>query len=229
MNYRERFLGLFGFLFVAVLALTGGSQAYALVDLNVGAGVNASANASSSSNAGSKTEVKSSTSLEAESGMGEVQGSSNLSASSSVNVLSDMSADKVESDGDLQAYAETALRNDESLSDVSFTDDTVTVKYKEKGRFLALVPMTFTVSAKAHADGTLELDYPWYSFLTLDSQDELETDLRIAVDNAIRAQAVGSVRAEGQAENATLSASERAVIAAEMHTILKARLAGEGL
>ncbi len=213
MNYRK-----YGFalvFLVAFVVFAGQSHAYALINLDVGAGANAS------SSTGSKVEVKSNTSLEAGSSM------NSSTSSATTNVRADMSADRVESDGDLQAYAASALRNDESLDDVTFTDDSVTVKYKEKGRFLALVPMTFTVRAVAHADGTLELDYPWYSFLTLDSRDEVETDLRIAVDNAIRAHAVGSVRAEGQAENMTLSASERAEIAAEMHAILKARLAGK--
>ncbi len=151
-----------------------------------------------------------------------------IEATSSLPIVVEMPADKVESDADLEAYSEAALRNDESLDDMSFTNDTVTVKYKEKGRFLALVPMTFIVKAKAHADGTLELDYPWYAFLTVDNQDEVETDLRIAVDNAIRTHAVGSVRAEGEALNATLSASEKAQIAREMQAILKAQLARKG-
>jgi hypothetical protein len=151
-----------------------------------------------------------------------------LEATSTLPIVVEMPAEKVQSEADLETYSETALRNDSRLDDISFTANTVEVKYREKGRFLALVPMTFTIRAVAHADGTVELEYPWYSFLTLDNKDELETDLKIAVDNAIHAQAVGSVRAAGQAEKATLTAAERAEIAEEMQAILKAQLAGEG-
>lgn len=214
MNYRHRPLLSLGLVLFASLALVSHSDAYALIDLDIGG----SAGASSSGvvQASSSAHVESSTT------------SASTTSSTKTAVAVDMAPEKVETDSDLEAYVATALRSDESLDDVSFSEDSVTVTYKERGRLLALVPMTFTVRALAHADGTVELNYPWYSFLTLDDQDEIETDLRIAVDNAIRAHALGSVRAEGESEHLALSASERATIAAEMHTILKARLEEKG-
>lgn len=150
------------------------------------------------------------------------------SASADNKTPLEMTADRVENVTDLDAYSNTAMQGDSSLDSMSFTENSVTVTYKAKGRLLALVPMSFLIRATAHANGKVELTYPWYSFLTLDGRDQLETEMRVAVDNALRAQALGSVRAEGEAENSTLTPAQKAILAREMNAILKASVATKG-
>jgi len=61
----------------------------------------------------------------------------------------------------------------------------------------------------------------------LDHKDELSTELRIAVDNALHREALGSVRGAGEPAHPVFTASEQAKVASEMQVILKARLDGE--
>lgn len=135
----------------------------------------------------------------------------------------DISADEVVADEELRVYALGAIRSDGGVQEMNFTGKSVEVMYKQKGHLLALIPITFTVRATAHADGSVELDYPWYSAITIDNKQEVETELKIAVDNTLSARYVGSVRAEGP-EATELTAAESAQIASAMHSVLKSKL-----
>lgn len=126
----------------------------------------------------------------------------------------------VETQADLETYAQAALAADESIEEINFTDNSVEVRYKETGQFLALVPIRLSISAAAYADGHVEVKYPWYAIFTLDRQDEIETQLKIAVNTALAARMVGWVQAEGEVENPIFTASESAQVADEMHTVL---------
>ncbi len=125
---------------------------------------------------------------------------------------------------DLRAYAETVLRNDESVAGLKFTSKSVAVKYKQIGHFLALLPVTFQARAEVYADGNVVLDYPWYGFLTVDSHSEIETQLRIVVDNALRSRAVGSVVAASEPEERRFDASQSAEAASQVIATFKASL-----
>ncbi|MDO8424163.1 MAG: hypothetical protein Q7S54_00950, partial [bacterium] len=128
---------------------------------------------------------------------------------------------------DLQAYAAGAVRSDTRIDEMNFTNETVEVKYEEEGRLLALIPVTFTVSVVAKADGTVEVEYPWYSVITVDKRDRIEVQAKVAVDNALRARLVGSVRAEGIEAEPRFTADESAEVAAQIHAVLKAGLTGD--
>lgn len=127
----------------------------------------------------------------------------------------------IKADSSSEVSINSTTSSDESSDESSLTD-AVVVRYKERGRFLALVPITFTVMAIARADGTVELIYPWYSKFTIDKQDEIETRVKIAVDNAMRAQTVGSVRAEGEAANPAWDDAQSANITQAIETSLRA-------
>lgn len=133
----------------------------------------------------------------------------------------------VETVADLKAYASSTIRSDEMVDSLNFTSNAVEMKYKQEGKFLALIPITFNVTAKAKANGEVELSYPWYAFLTIDNGDEMETELKVAVDNALRARTVGSVQAEGEVENPTFTASEQAEIMAQMQAVLSSAFESE--
>lgn len=131
-------------------------------------------------------------------------------------------SEEVSSNMGLRAYADSLVASDEALEEVKFTEEMVEVRYKQKGRILALVPITFTVTATVTADGRVEIEYPWYSTFTVDNKEEVKTSVKVAVDNALRAKAVGSVKAEGTAENPKFTALESAAVAAGLHKVLKA-------
>ncbi|MBX4181643.1 hypothetical protein KW807_02150 [Candidatus Parcubacteria bacterium] len=99
--------------------------------------------------------------------------------------------------------------------------DVVEVRSKDHGHLLALVPVDLNVTVRAHADGTVEVIYPWYSVLTVDNKEDLETQVKIAVDNALRAEEVGRVRAEGEVINPTFSTQSAAHVRAEIEKVLK--------
>lgn len=221
-------------MFTLSLFVASHSSAFAIIDLNVNGG--GQITASSSGNTSSEVEVNAGAG--ADGGATTSEGTADSSASvevsqslrisrdslASVSETEEVSSEAVLVNSDLRAYATTALRSDENLEEINFTDYEVSVHYKERGKFLALVPITFTAKATATADGRVELDYPWYAFLTLDNQEKIKTELKVAVDNTLKARAVGSVRAEGEVENPSFTASESAEVATRMHVVLRSNL-----
>lgn len=121
---------------------------------------------------------------------------------------------------DLRAYAHTTMSEDERVDALQFSPDAIVVHYRQKGRLLALVPVTFTVVARAQADGQVEVRYPWYSFLTVDNEQKIATEMKVAVDSALHERLVGSVRAAGERQSFT--ASEAAEVATQMNKVLRA-------
>lgn len=214
-------------LLIATIFLDFGDvRAYALIDLNYG---DANTTSSSSSNTSVDIETRASAEVQSETAVSEGEeikvGRNQISTEDEGSVV--ISAKAVLTNSDLRAYADSALRSDKNLEEVNFKSNRVEVKYKETGKFLALVPITFTVKAVANANGEVELNYPWYAFLTVDNEERLETELKVAVDNALRARTVGSVRAEGEVESPFFTASESAEVAGEMHAILKSGLVAD--
>ncbi len=184
----------------------------ATFDLNIGGSASSTSSSSSvETTVGVEVEVE-----VARDSMGDIEESADTESDVAV------SASGVSTSNDLRAYARTAIRTDERVEGMNFAENRVEVKYKESGRFLALLPVTFTVSARAHANGEVEVDYPWYSFLTIDNHDKVETEMKVAIDSAMRSRLVGSVQAAGTSANPTFNASESAMLAAEMHRVLKA-------
>jgi hypothetical protein len=128
---------------------------------------------------------------------------------------------------ELDAYAEAMMASDPLIQDVDLTDESVKVAYREKGQFLALIPVTFDILVEARADGEVTTKYPWYSVVTVDKQDEIEAQVKIAVRNALNAGMVGSVRAGGEYEP-RFTASESAEVAAQIHAVLQEALGPRG-
>lgn len=94
--------------------------------------------------------------------------------------------------------------------------EVVEVTREQKGYLLALVPVSFPVKVMARADGSLELNYPWYGFMTLSGRAEFEARLRSAVDNARRRQALGSVKAAGEPAIPVFSPAEAEAVRARI-------------
>ena len=207
-------------LFLIPLAFTlvsGSSSAYALIDLNAGVDYNASVQTSD------ETMMSASVLMS-----GELINVNRAQIETSQESQVSVEPKAVSTSADLKAYASTAMNADSQIDEMNFTSNRVEVSYKQKGRFLALVPITFNVKAVAHADGTVEVKYPWYAILTVDNKDEVETELKVRVDNALHAKLVGSVKAEGEALNPVFTANESAEVAAQMQAVLQAALEAQG-
>lgn len=98
--------------------------------------------------------------------------------------------------------------------------EAVTVSSKQRGHLLALVPVSFWVKVVAWADGRLEVEYPWYSFMTLTSRQELQTQLKVAVNNARSSAALGSVRGAGEADDPKFTAAEAKAVREGIEKVL---------
>ncbi|OHA92014.1 MAG: hypothetical protein A3J09_00760 [Candidatus Zambryskibacteria bacterium RIFCSPLOWO2_02_FULL_51_21] len=99
--------------------------------------------------------------------------------------------------------------------------EVVEVERTQKGMLLALVPITFNVRATADARGNVKLEYPWYSALTVDRRQEVETKARVAVQNAMKGRLVGLVVAEGEAENPYFTPSEAQAVEKVLISVLE--------
>lgn len=97
----------------------------------------------------------------------------------------------------------------------------VETRFNETGKFLALMPVKLTVTVRVTPEGGVELGYPWYSKLTLDRQDKLATELKVAADNALRQLSVGKVTAGGEARKESFSPEEAAAVAAAVNRVLE--------
>lgn len=143
-----------------------------------------------------------------------------LGASLSAKTAADGNADAVILTSDLEAFAQATVASDGNVEEVNFSQDTALLSYKQQGKLLGIFPVTFTVTAIAHADGNVEVQYPWYAFVVAKDEEALEAELEAAV---------AEVRAEyrADAEARVFSASEQARAMARMHTVLKAHLENE--
>jgi len=127
---------------------------------------------------------------------------------------------------DLNVVSEANVSSASSQPASALGENVVEVKHKESVKLLALLPITITVTARTYADGRVEVVYPWYSFLTINNEDKIKTELKVAVDNARRSMKVGSVQAEGEVTNPVFSNEESVEITAEMDKVLQANFDG---
>jgi hypothetical protein len=97
----------------------------------------------------------------------------------------------------------------------------VLTRFEETGRFLALMPVPLSVTVRVTPEEGVALEYPWYSALTVDSREALTTELKVAVDTALRATTVGKVVAAG--EKKSFSPEEVSAIKAAVEEVLEKR------
>lgn len=130
------------------------------------------------------------------------------------------SAASVTSEKDLESYIRFLLLEDKNIERITADGSKVELRYRQKGRLLALLPVPLDVTAVADARGKVVLRYPWYSAITIDNEDEVRAKAKIAVDNALKAKAVGSVRAEGEPANPVLTPGESAAVVFGLKEVL---------
>lgn len=92
----------------------------------------------------------------------------------------ELSADAVATGDDLQRFATSRMKRDAGLERIEVSEAEVRVEYRQKARFLWVIPAGIRAAAEASGDGTAEVDYPWYRFLfSVDTTDETVLQARV--------------------------------------------------
>jgi hypothetical protein len=134
-----------------------------------------------------------------------------------------MSSTNVASQSDLKAFARAELIIDENLSSMAFASDRVEVMYKEHARFFGIIPTSVNVNVVAHNDGTVDINYPWYSFLMVTSRGELESSIKSEV-NAYMSQHASANTSAAANTNTNAQSNWNAKANAELATRIEAAL-----
>jgi hypothetical protein len=230
-------------------------------DVNANANIRANANTDIKTNSGSGS-TTSNGSATVETGR---NGGVDVEAGRSGNTISiDRSSDEVKANGgvsvtvdrvmtdaDLKGFAATEVRNDSNLNGIKIADDKIEVHYKQPARFLGIIPMMVSVGVNVYSDGSVNVDYPWYSFLALTNKADLEASIESEVKafledngnvalnsrNSISANASTTASTTAQVSSTTPSAnadsmtgitvltpSAKASLIARIHALLKSHL-----
>jgi len=73
--------------------------------------------------------------------------------------------------------------NNERIEKIEATQTEARVNYRAEMRLFGLIPVEREVEGRAQADGTVEIDYPWYRFLsTTPDREEIENQLRMSIE-----------------------------------------------
>ena len=139
----------------------------------------------------------------------------NASANSVLN------ASNVITKADLEAFASSTIEKDSNVEEIRFTKNQVEVGYKEHGKFLGLFKMLYKIRVIAHADGTVEVKYPWYAFLFATDRQGMQSEIDAAANSVLGGEA-------STTGNISLTANQAAELAAKIREILYVRF-GAGL
>lgn len=128
----------------------------------------------------------------------------------------------VNSESSLRAFASSTVSADKRVQSVRFTGNVVELSYSMPGKLFALWPLSYTVEARAHADGSVEVDMPWYRFAVKDGHAELEEELEAVLRETLSVDLGGN---EAISSNAGFSARGAAEVASRMHEVFSANAA----
>jgi hypothetical protein len=117
----------------------------------------------------------------------------------SENDVTVVSADVVTTSTSLSAYAKGVIKSDENVSKVEVQDDEVSLWYKQPAKFLGFIPTSLAARAIVRADGSVDVKYPWYSFLTAHGDADLVSDLDLAAGTIARAESTTEFSASAKA------------------------------
>lgn len=157
------------------------------------------------------------------------------------NISARLTPQNVSTRADLRAFAAAEVREDENLNHLTFSDDRIEVGYRERGRFLGLIPVNLNVTAIVASDGRVLVHYPWYRFLVVTNREEIaaqiESEVKAFLDSNIGAETQSNASATGTANaninssarmSGRLTASQQAELASRIRAILSAHLVTEG-
>jgi hypothetical protein len=175
-----------------------------------------------------KTEAKATTSSSA-------NGSASSEASGGVSVIVFTRADiegsgngenispaSVQSNTDLSGYVAAQIASDENISEVETSPNSVSVTYMQRADLFGFIPMNVEATAIVRADGSIEVNYPWYAFMMLTNENELEAELQAAVAGS------SSIAASADAAaDVGFSAATQSELIREVRSVMAASLSAD--
>jgi hypothetical protein len=138
------------------------------------------------------------------------------------------SSGQAASEGGFSAYAQGQMQENASITGVTASDDSVTVRFNEPGRLLGLFALRLPASATISADGRVALSHPWYAFLVARRADEAGLKTALAQEARVfnRSLSPASAGATSTARGAAaLSASQKAQLLSGISMALAGALA----
>jgi hypothetical protein len=103
-----------------------------------------------------------------------------ITTSANVNVDSGKSSSTSDSTA-VDSSIQAVLNSNSNVSKVETSDNSVSVWYKESGKFLGFIPVTISTKASADASGKAKISHPWYDFLTVTDDSAAQTQLQSKV------------------------------------------------
>jgi len=197
---------------VAALAL--GAPAYAqTIDIgaNGSAGVGTDSSSASTDTAidvsvGAPTEEETSASESPATGFTLLRSDASVTNSSDAV----MDARSVQTESDLEAYAATTLRTNDSFDGVETSSDRLVLRFTEDAKLFGFIPHTVTSRVEVDANGSVTVSRPWYSFLVAGLSNETDASIEARVTKAM-----GDTNSSG-----TMSARSQALVLAEIASAL---------
>ena len=119
------------------------------------------------------------------------------------------SSSAVSSSADLEAYTSYMLHENENIQRAEFNENTVSVWYSVPAKLFGFMSVDMPVEVRADASGTVDIKYPWYSFMATGIQSS--ADLKASLENQIRTTL-------GDQSEGPLSARLQAMIVSDIQT-----------
>jgi hypothetical protein len=227
MTSLQKRLGMCAALFALIAA---GTQAHAQVNSNSSLYLNADVNAttgtsilqrsSTSTTAGSATpnanvnaqvnaNVNSRINNSATTGTGTASTSTDTEDDTIVFTRSDVKNNSgvvinpadVTTSAEFSTYAKSIIANDENVTKIESNSEEVSIWYKEPAKFLGIVPIMVNTQATVKADGTVDIDYPWWYglFVTGGGNESLETNVNSTAGTIAKSEASAEFSSATQA------------------------------
>lgn len=92
------------------------------------------------------------------------------------------SAVQVQSKAEFESFVRNLIYTDERVRKISSDEESVSLIYAEEGELLGFIPITLGVKTRVDAEGNVDVDYPWYSFLTTKASENLKTILEEEIE-----------------------------------------------
>ena len=216
----------------------GGAGANGTAQANIGVGVDVGADADSSgTTSGSGT-----------AGSGSADASATIEANAGVSIqpliitrahidsgavaATVSSPSGVKTQADLSGYIAAEMKADKNISSVEAASGEVVVTYKQPAKLFGFIPVTIAATATVDASGNVEVSYPWYAFLMVTNESDLEARIQsrvsadVNLDVSANAEANADANATAEA-TAQLTAEAQAKVVAAVKAAMQAELNAE--
>ena len=209
------------------LSVSGAVDSSSDASLGVSNTLNAGLNAGVEGSVGANTDSGAATSGSSDSDAGfTTSGSLSVIVVTRADIEGDGEANasptSVRSNADLSGYVAAQVANDENVSKVETSADNVSVTYKQRAQLFGLVQVTVDATATVRADGSVDVRYPWYAFLMVTNEGELEAAIEERVKGFVSASADATAEA-----SVGLDASAQAELIDDVRAVMESRLAAD--